>query len=415
MTLDWDVVVVGGGPAGMMAAGRAAELGARVLLLEKNATLGKKLLTTGGGRCNVTNAEFDTRALLARYGASGKYLSSPFAAWGAKESIDFFESRGMKTKIENEKRVFPVSDSARSVLDVLIAYMKEGGVTVRTRAAVERITAADGWVRSVVLENGEEVTAKHFIFAAGGASRPETGSTGDAFGWLTELGHTVSTAEAALVPIELQEIWPRRAAGVALTGAKVTLMQFGKKQKVATGKILFTHVGLSGPCILNMSRDISELLEYGDVALEIDLFPAVGYEKVDSDLRTLIEGNTAKMFRNALGTLVAPALATPLIEAAGIDPEKLCGAITRVERIRLMRLMKHIPLTVKGLLGLDKAVVTSGGVSLDEIDTRDMRSRRYPNLFVIGDVLDINRPSGGFSLQMCWTTGRIAGEAASHT
>lgn len=408
----WDVAVIGGGPAGMMAAGRAAEKGARVILLEKNPKLGKKLLITGGGRCNVANAEFDTRALLQKYGDAGKYLSSPFAGWGATESIEFFESRGMPTKIEAEKRVFPESNSARSVHDVLTAYMKEGGVTVSTKSPAVGIVTEKGSIVSVKLKDGTLIDAKSFVLATGGASRPETGSTGDGFEWLRELGHTVRDASAALVPISVHDSWVKRAAGVALRDVKITLFQFEKKEQMARGKILFTHEGLSGPGILNMSKDIGEYLQYGDVSLEIDILPEWGYEKVNTDLQEIFKANATKMLKNSLRTLIPPALVPILLELAKIDSETTCTNILRDERVRLMKLVKHIPLSVKGLLGLEKAVVTSGGVILDEVDTRSMRSRIVPNLFLAGDILDVNRPSGGFSLQLCWTTGHIAGESA---
>ncbi len=410
----WDVAVIGGGPAGMMAAGRAAEKGASVILLEKNASLGKKLLITGGGRCNVTNAEFDGRTLLAKYGERGKYLFSPFSTLGAKDAIAFFETRGMPTKVEAEKRVFPVSDSAKSVHDVLVKYMKCGHVTVATKSPVQKLQAKET-VHEAVLADGTAVKARSFIIACGGASRPETGSTGDAFKWLAELGHKVSTANAALVPISVHEKWVARVAGVSLQDVKISLFQYGAKQKSLIGKVLFTHEGLSGPGILNLSRDIGELLQYGDLALEIDLLPDSGYEKVNESLQAILKEHHTKMLRNSLRTLVAPALVPVILEIAEIDPQKQCNSVTRDERVRLMKLLKHLPLSVKGLLGLDRAVVTSGGVSLDDVDTKSMRSRLFPNLYLVGDVLDISRPSGGYSLQLCWSTGYVAGEAAAQT
>lgn len=409
----WDVVVMGGGPAGMMAAGRAAEKGARVILLEKNPKLGKKLLITGGGRCNLANAEFDTRALLEKYSDAGKYFASPFAAWGARESIDFFESRGMPTKVEAEKRVFPVSNSAQSVHDVLLAYLKDGSVMISTKSPVVGVVTEKGAIVSVKLKNGTLIDGTSFVLATGGASRPETGSTGDGFTWVRELGHTVRDASAALVPISVHDSWVRRAAGVALKDVKISLFQFGKKEKSMIGKILFTHEGLSGPSILNMSRDIGEYLQYGDVSLEIDLFPDAGYEKVNAQLQEILKANATKMIKNSIAGFIPPALVPIILELCAIEPEKSCTNVSRDERVRLMKLIKHIPLSVQGLLGLEKAVVTSGGVSLDEVDTRSMRSRIVPNLFLIGDILDVNRPSGGYSLQLCWTSGRIAGENAS--
>ena len=408
----WDVAVIGGGPAGMMAAGRAAESGARVILLEKNPKLGKKLLITGGGRCNVTNAEFDTKTLLAKYSDAGKYLSSPFAAWGAQESIDFFESKDMPTKVEAEKRAFPVSDRAQSVHDVLTHYMTEGGVIVHTRSPVAGFVSEGKNIVSAKLKDGTLIDAKSFILATGGRSRPETGSTGEAFEWVSDLGHTVSSANAALVPISVHDGWVKRAAGVSLKDAKITLFQYEKKLKSVRGKVLITHEGLSGPTILNLSREIGEFLQYGDVVIDLDLHPDSGYEKVNTLLQEIFKENATKKLKNSLRPIAQPALIPVILQLAQIDGEKTCNAVTREERVRLMKLVKHMPLSVKGLLGLDKAVVTSGGVSLDEIDTRSMRSRLVPNLYLVGDVLDVNRPSGGYSLQLCWTTGRIAGENA---
>ncbi|OGG60771.1 hypothetical protein A2765_01500 [Candidatus Kaiserbacteria bacterium RIFCSPHIGHO2_01_FULL_56_24] len=408
----WDVAVIGGGAAGMMAAGRAAEGGARVILLEKNPGLGKKLLITGGGRCNVTNAEFDTKTLLSKYGDAGKYLSSPFAAWSSKDAIGFFESRGMPTKIENEKRAFPVSDTAQSVHNVLTSYMKEGGVTVHTKSPVSGFIREGNSIVSAKLKDGTLIDARSFILATGGKSRPETGSTGDGFVWLQELGHTVSSATAALVPISVHDAWVKRAAGVSLKDAKITLFQYEKKVKSVRGKVLITHEGLSGPAILNASREIGEFLQYGDLVIDLDLFPDLGYEKVNTRLQEIFNENATKMLKNSLKGFLQPVLIPVVLQLALIDAQKTCNAVSRDERVRLMKLVKHVPLSVKGLLGLDKAIITSGGVSLDEVDTRYMQSRLISNLYLVGDVLDVNRPSGGYSLQLCWTTGRIAGESA---
>ena len=410
----WDVVVIGGGPAGMMAAGRAAERGAHVLLLEKNGSLGTKLLITGGGRCNVTNAELDTRTLLTKYGTAGKYLASPFAAWSSQETMDFFEERKMPIKIEAEKRAFPASNKAQSVHDVLTAYMKAGNVTVRTKAEVKSIAKGAGKIDAVILKDGSRIEARAFILATGGKSRPETGSTGDGFTWAARLGHTVSTSNAALVPIAVHEAWVRRIAGVSLKDVKVTLFQQNEKQESLVGKILFTHHGLSGPAILNLSRTIGELLQYAPVNLEIDLLPTLGYEKINEQLQALFKDEHVKKLKNALPELIPRSLVEMVLELAAIDGETVCNSVTRTDRIRLTKILKHISLSVKGLMGLDKAVVTSGGVSLDDIDTKTFQSRLFSNLYMIGDVLDISRPSGGYSLQLCWTSGVVAADAAVH-
>lgn len=407
----WDVVVIGGGPAGMMSAGRASELGTKVLLLEKNDSLGKKLLITGGGRCNVTNAQFDTRKLLAKFKGNDQFLFSAFSQWSVKETLDFFHSRNMPTKVENELRVFPESNTAQSVWDTLVEYLKKGNVTVRSNApVVDFVTdTATKQILAVKLKNGEEVWAKKFILATGGKSRPETGSTGDGFKWLTKLGHTVSEPVASLVPITLRDKWVKSLSGVTLPEVKLTLLQNGAKQDVQKGKILFTHVGVSGPTILNMSSDIAELLKYGEVIISLDLFPTEDYGKLNTKLQELFKTHSNKKFKNVLGEIVPGAVANVVAELSKINIDMQCNSVTREERLSLVQLLKAIPMHVSGLLGVDKAIVTSGGVALSEVDFKTMQSRLYPNLYLIGDILDIDRPSGGYSLQLCWTTGFVAG------
>ena len=408
----WDVVVIGGGPAGMMAAGRAGELGARVLLIEKNKSVGKKLLITGGGRCNVTNAELDNKKLLAKFKDGGKFLFSPFSQFSVREALEFFHARDMQTKEEAEQRVFPLSNTAQSVWDTLTGYVQKSNVTVLSNAPVVRLHAEDGVITSLELRGGKTVHAKSFILATGGISHPETGSTGDGYKWLRELGHSVSDASAALVPVALKD--PAvDAAGTSLKNAKVTLYQNETKQAQKIGKILFTHVGLSGPCILNMSRDIGELLKYGNVTIEIDVLPEMGYEKVNTALQNAFKEHANKKIRNALKDIVPPSLVSTVLSAAEIDEETACNSVTRDARVRLMKTLKHLRFEAKNLLGTDKAVITAGGVALTDVDFKTMSSLKYRNLFLVGDILDIDRPSGGYSLQLCWTTGFVAGSAAT--
>ena len=411
--MRYDVVVIGGGPAGMMAAGRAAACGARVLLLEKNATLGKKLLITGGGRSNVTNAEFDQHILLAKFKENAKFLFSPFAQFGVEEALDFFHTRGMPTKVEAEKRVFPVSDSAQSVWNVLVAYMAQSEVTVRSEAPVTGLVMREKHIVGVALADGEIIEGDRYILATGGKSRPETGSTGEGFQWLSDIGHTIIGSEAALVPVEVHESWVSLLSGVSLQDVKLTLFQNAKKQGIRVGKMLFTHFGISGPLVLNMSKDIGELLKYGEVQISLDLMPTLDAGAVDRKIQAVFALHQNKQIKNSLGELVTPVFAPVLMTLSTIDPEKPVHSITREERLLLVRLLKDFRMTAKSLLGVEKAVVTSGGVALPEIDFSTMQSRLYPNLHVIGDVLNIDRPSGGYSLQLCWTTGYVAGTAAA--
>lgn len=405
----YDVIVIGGGPAGMMAAATAAERGARVLVLEKNSSLGKKLLITGGGRSNVTNNEPDNRKLLTKYGTKGKFLFSAFAQFGVKETLEFFHTHGMPTKLEAEGRVFPATEKAESVWKCLVSYMKEYRVTVRANAEVAGFHMQKNSIEGVKLKSGEVVTAHAYILATGGTSRPETGSTGEGFTWLKQAGHNVAIPVPALVPIRTKEAWAHKLSGLAWKEAKVSTFTRGILQQSGVGKILFTHVGLSGPLVLNMSREIGELLKWGDVTLTIDLFPKQDNGALDRSIQEIFRGAQNRKLKNVLGSIVPSTLASALPERLMLDPEKEVNKVTRTERMAIVKFLKAMLLTPTGLLGLNKAVVVSGGVDLTEVDFRTMQSRLHKNLFLVGDILDIDRPSGGYSLQLCWTTGFVAG------
>ena len=406
----YDVVVVGGGPAGMMAAGRAAARGRRVVLLEKNLTLGKKLLLTGGGRCNVTNRALESRAALATYKDAGKFLAGTFARWSVADTIEFFRVRGMPMKEEAGGRMFPVSDTSTSVLHVLDAYMREVGVEVRTGVEVTRVMC-DG--TGVVITGAGDIKlhARICVVATGGVSRTDTGSTGDGFRWLAELGHTIIAPHMALVPIALKDAWVRDAAGVVLSSIRLTTYADGVRQKTYSGNMLCTHEGVSGPVILNMSRDVGVLLKQtSDVVMRLDLFPHLDHGALRAVIQNLLVTHGNKKIKNVLDTVVPPAFVAPLLAAVHIDGETYCHSVRSEERTALIHTMKSIPLHVSHLLGEDKAVVSSGGVSLTEVDFKTMQSLIVPQLYLAGDVLNIDRPSGGYSLQLCWTTGHVAGD-----
>jgi predicted Rossmann fold flavoprotein len=406
----WDVIVIGGGPAGMMAAGKAASRGKSVLLFEKNDGLGKKLLITGGGRCNVTNNKQDDRAMLAKYKGNDKFLFSAFSQWNVTDTLSFFDSHGCPTKEENEGRIFPASNMAQSVYDVLYAYMKESGVVIHKSSTVAKIKK-EGDVFVITTKSANITQARSVVIATGGISRPETGSTGDGFKWLKAFGHTIVENDFALVPIALTDAWVKKASGVSLADIKLTSFQHGAKQESYKGKLLFTHTGISGPTVLNMSRDIGELLKYGDVAISLDLFPSKDAGKLKNELQAILVAESNKKIKNVLSHLVTSSLVKPILELAGIDGETFCHSVRSEERVKLIETVKNIPLHVKGLLGKDKAIVSSGGVPMTEVDTRTFESKLVPGLYLVGDILNIDRPSGGYSLQLCWTTGQVAGGA----
>lgn len=406
----WEVVVIGGGASGMMAAGRAAELGRKVLLLEKNPTLGKKLLITGGGRCNVTNNKPDVRLMLNKYKGNDQFLFSAFSQFGVEDALDFFNQRGMPTVEEAEGRMFPASHRAQSVYDVLIGYLKEGGVRVQTNSAVGGLSvdSATKHIR-IRIKNNTEITAKSCIVATGGISRPETGSTGEGFLWLKKFGHTVIENDFALVPIALTDAWAKKLGGVTLKDIKLTILQNGQTQEAHKGKLLFTHFGISGPTILNMSKAIGDLLQYGAVVIALDLFPTDDHKALKDKLQMLLVAESNKKLKNTLGKFIPASLVSAVLKLAKVNGETASHSVRREDRITLITLLKAIPLHVQGLLGASRAVVSSGGVSLKEVDFKTMQSRIVPHLYLIGDVLNIDRPSGGYSLQLCWTTGYVAG------
>lgn len=406
----WDVVVIGGGAAGMMAAAKAAERGRSVLLLEKNEKLGKKLLISGGGRCNVTNNKPENRTILAKYKEGGKFLFSTFAQFSVKDTFTYFESRAVHLKEENEGRMFPMSNSSQAIWDALVQYMKESGVSVRMRSVVSGI-AKDQKTENfkITLAGGNEIYTHACVVATGGTSHPETGSTGEGFKWLKKLGHTIIENNFALVPIALSDAWAKKLGGVTLPDIKLTILSDDKKQSAHTGKLLFTHFGITGPTVLNMSKQVGELLEHSSVTIMLDLFPKVEIGMLRKSLQELLTIDSNKKLKNVLGSMVPAALVTSLLSLANVDGDTPSHSVLKEDRVKIATLLKAVPLHAKGLLGADKAVISAGGVVLTEIDFKTMESRLVPGLYLVGDVLNIDRPSGGYSLQLCWSTGYVAG------
>lgn len=407
----WDAVVIGGGPAGMMAAGRAAERGRSVLLLEKNPTLGKKLLLTGGGRCNLTNSIFDIRLLSAKYKKSGKFLLSAFSRFGAAEAIEFFNVRGMATKIEEDGRVFPVSNQAQSVLDALMKYLKKGGAVVQTSATVSELTVGEKNKHfNIRIRDGKEIKAKSCVIATGGVALPVSGSTGDGFLWLKKLGHAIIEPGLALAPVALKDVWAKKLSGIILADAKLTIFQNGRKYGSERGKMLFAHFGITGPIALNMSGEIGELKKNGEVVLFLDLFPGFDLAALKKKFQELLATEKNKKLKNTLSLVLPAALGAAILDFAEIDGEIFNYSLRNEDREKLLVLLKKISLNVQGLLGADKAIASWGGADPKDIDFKTMQSRLAPNLYIIGDALSIDRPSGGYSLQICWTTGFVAGD-----
>lgn len=416
--LNYDVVIVGGGPAGLMAACMAGESGAKVLILEKNDTPGKKLLISGGGRCNFTNANPNHREFVSKFGKKGNFLYSPFSVFGVQDTIKFFNNLGLESKIEPGFRVFPVSNNSEDILEILVDKAKSEGVEFKLNSEVESFATKAGKVVAVILKSGERIEAKSFILATGGLSHPETGSTGDGLRWLTEIGHKVVKPNPALVPLKISEPWITGLAGITVDNAGISVWQDNQKVINKKGRVLFTHIGLTGPTVLNMSKSVGELLEYakakdaGAVTISLDFFPGVGLDQMHEMTIKAFELNVNKKVRNLVFPEVPNKIFDLILEQLEIDPEWEVNEVKREERLALVEKFKKFEMKVGGLLGFDKAIIMSGGLDLGEVNFKTMGSKLYPNLFLAGDILDFDRPSGGFSLQICWTTGYIAGKSA---
>ena len=408
--MKYDVIVIGGGPAGMMAAGRAAENGAKVLLLEKNKSLGKKLLLTGKGRCNITNKIESTKELVEKFGPKGKFLYASFNVFGPDQTIAFFEGRGLKTKVERGGRVFPESDNAKDVLDCLVRYLKAGGVKIMAGAEVQKIVAEGGHIEKLILRGGEELAADNYVIATGGLSYPGTGSTGDGYKWLKDLGHSINELSPALTAISLKGGIPKKLEGLSLKNVEISLCQDNKKVDARFGEAIFTSTGLSGPIVLDLSKEVGKVLSAGKASLKIDFKPALDFKELDARLLKDFQVLSKKMFKNSLDELLPQKMIPVIVELSGISPEKKTALISKEERKNLAHLLKEFTFEVEALDGYSHAIITAGGVELKEVDPGTMKSKIVDNLSIVGEVLDLDGPTGGYNLQVCWSTGQIAGD-----
>jgi hypothetical protein len=406
------IVVIGGGPAGLLAAGRAAEKGARVVLVEKNQALGEKLLISGKKRCNLTSSEEDTNVFLSKYGPNGKFLYSAFSGFGPRETIEFFESRGVHLVEERGKRMFPAKGGSEAVLSALLGYLREGRVAVCRERESLNLEIGNGRVRRFILRE-HEIEGDAFIVCTGGKSFPKTGSTGDGYRFARRAGHTVIPPLPALCPVRTIEKWPLSSCGLTLRNVSLTLRRGGTILSQRFGELLLTHFGISGPIAMDMSKEIAGAAERGKVMLSIDFKPALPLNVLADRISRDFVKFSGRMFKDSLGELLPRGLIPAVLRLAPFPVEKIVNSLSRKEIEETASLFKTFPLTPDGLLGFEWAIVTSGGVSLKEIEPATMRSKLVENLFFAGEVLDLDGPTGGFNLQMCWSTGYRAGESAA--
>ncbi|NLJ72806.1 MAG: NAD(P)/FAD-dependent oxidoreductase [Syntrophomonadaceae bacterium] len=408
-----NVIVIGGGPAGMLAAATAANYGARVILLEKQERVGRKLKITGKGRCNITSAR--EQDFIEGYMDNGAFLYGALSEFSNWDVIDFFNSRGLATRVERGLRVFPISDNAEDVVEVLHSYMLKAGVRVLTNLEVRDIRVTDNKVTSVLTDK-DEFLCEAVIVATGGLSYPATGSTGDGYRWARHLGHSIVDLRPGLVPLVVREDFVRDLQGLSLKNVKATFVTTrGKGIAEDFGEMLFTHYGVSGPIILSMSSKVGEYLASNDseVKLLIDLKPALSEEKLDSRLKRDFESLARRQFKNALEGLLPRKLIPVFISLSGIDEDKSVSEITREERKCLLNLFKFFPLTITATRSIKEAIVTAGGINVKEVNPKTMESKLISNLFFAGEVLDIAGYTGGFNLQAAFSTGFVAGKYAS--
>ena len=426
------VIVIGGGPAGMFAAYFAAKNGHKVTLLEQNEKLGKKLYITGKGRCNITNAS-DMEDLFANVCSNEKFLYSAFYSYTNDQVVDFFESYGLRTKVERGNRVFPVSDHSSDVIATLTRALKDVGVQVKLYTKVAKLITEEyrdengeavvaekktgvlkQVVKGVVLEDNTSLFAEKIVLATGGISYPSTGATGDGYRLAEGLNHKIVEPTPSLVPFEIQESWVTEMQGLALKNVAVTIEREGKKLYTDFGEMLFTHFGVSGPMILSASASIKPAFfrdfEH-EMTLKIDLKPALDKEQLDKRILKDFEEAKNKQYKNSIQKLLPSKMIPIIIKLSGIDPDKQVNEITREERAKLVDLLKGLPMTIIGLRGWNEAIITKGGVSVKQVNPSTMESKLVNGLYFAGELLDLDAMTGGYNLQIAWSTGYLAGNS----
>jgi predicted Rossmann fold flavoprotein len=407
MARDWDAIVLGAGAAGLMAAIHAAERGRRVLLLEKGRKPGVKILMSGGTRCNITH-DCDSRGIVAAFGPNGKFLHSALAAFGVPEAVALFEAEGVPTKVEETGKIFPVSNRAVDVLEALLRRFRRSGATLALGEPARDVARLpDGGFR--VVTPVREPTAERVLITTGGRSYPGCGTTGDGYAFAANFGHTIVPPRPALVPLTVQADWVADLRGVTLPDVSLKVLDGGKPLAARRGSLLFAHFGLSGPVALDVSRAVSGHLEPTKLTLEIDLLPSAPEPAFDEFLRAESLASGKKLLAVVLAEKLTRRVCDQLLVLAGLPTDRKAAALSKPDRQKLVGLVKRLRLPLRGTLGFEKAEVTAGGVSLDEVDSRTMQSKKVPGLYLAGEVLDLDGWIGGYNFQSAWSTGWLAG------
>ncbi len=405
----WDVVVIGAGAAGLLAASRAAELGRRTLLLEKNRKPGVKILMSGGTRCNITHAT-DNSGIVEAFGPPGRFLHSALAALSVQDTVDLFEAEGVPTKVEETGKIFPVSNKATDVLDALLRRLRRSGATLALDEPVRDIQQSP--LGFTLTTSHRVVSAARVILTTGGQSYPGCGTTGDGYRFLTNFGHTIIPPRPALVPVKVTTPWVADLRGITLPDVAVRVIETQRTLATRRGSLLFAHFGLSGPVILDISRVITGHPQPSSLLLELDLLPSLTEAALDEFLRTESISSGKKQLTSVLAAHLPHRLCEMLLSQTDLPTDRKAAALGRADRSRLVQNIKHQRLPIAGTLGFEKAEVTAGGVALDEVDSRTMLSKRVAGMFIAGEVLDLDGPIGGYNFQAAWCTGWLAGTAA---
>lgn len=402
------VIVIGGGAAGAVAAIFAARNGHQVELFEKNEKIGKKLFITGKGRCNVTNAG-DMDALFDAVKSNPKFLYSAFYSFTNEQAMDFFEELGVRLKVERGNRVFPESDHSSDIIHALKHELERLGVEIHFCTEVKDVLVEHEKFTGIVLKNGKKVSGDACVVATGGISYASTGSTGDGYRFAEKTGHKVTELYPSLVPMGVKEWYAKELQGLSLRNVQGTILDGKKKLYDEFGEMLFTHYGVSGPIIISASSVVGKKLQDKELTLQIDLKPALSREQLDQRVLRDFEENKNKQFKNAVDKLFPAKLKPIMIELSGISPEKKVNEISKEERLCFVDLIKNFKMTLTGLRSYNEAIITKGGVSVKDIDPGTMKSKKISGLYFAGEVLDLDALTGGFNLQIAWSTGYLAG------
>jgi len=405
----WDAVIVGAGAAGLMTAIAAAERGRRILLLEKGKKPGVKILMSGGTRCNITH-DCDARGIVAAFGPNGKFLHSALAAHSPRDSVAFFNGEGVATKIEETGKIFPVSDRAVDVLEALLRRMHRSGAVLATSEPMTALEPRPEGGFQIRTPN-RDLSADRVLITTGGKSYPGCGTTGDGYAWAARFGHTIVPPRPALVPLTVQPAWVGELRGITLPDVQLKVLENGKAIAVRRGSMLFAHFGLTGPAPLDVSRAVSGHPAPAGLLLEVDLLPNMKEPQVDEFLRMESLASGKKQLAVVLAELLPRRVCDQLLALCGQPLDRKAAALSKVDRQKLTAIVKRLPIPLRGTLGFEKAEVTAGGVSLDEVDSRTMQSKKQPGLYFAGEVLDLDGWIGGYNFQSAWSTGWLAGNS----